>query len=67
MTRFVMGAELIAFSDMFGVAITLRKELKDLPHGGKVPMKLLTDSKTLFDVISKGLQMSEKRPMLDIS
>ena len=31
-----------------------------------VPMHLLTDSKSLFDIISKGSRTSEKRINLDI-
>lgn len=30
-------------------------------------MQLLTDSRTLFDVISKGTRTSEKRLMLDVA
>ena len=32
-----------------------------------IPVNLFTDSKTLFDIISKGTRISEKRLMLDIS
>lgn len=66
-TRSIMDAELIAFTDMFGVAFTLRKELEELQPGAQVTMKLLTDSKTLSDAISKGARMSVKRLMLDAS
>lgn len=66
-TRSVMGAELIAFSDMFDAAFTLREELRALHPGSSIPLTLYTDSKTLFDVISKGTRTSEKRLMLDIA
>ena len=33
----------------------------------KVPVKLLTDSKSLFEVVSKDSRTSEKRMMLDIA
>ncbi len=48
-----MAAEVIAFSDAFDVRYTLATELSNL-SGRKVPLFLLTDSKSLFDVISKG-------------
>ena len=65
-TRSVMAGEVIAFSDMFDVAATLSQEL-ELILGRKVPVQLFTDSKFLFDVISKGSRTSEKRTMLDIA
>ncbi len=61
-----MAAEVIAFSDAFDVGYTLATELSSL-LGRKVPLILLTDSKSLFDVISKGSRTSEKRMMLDIA
>lgn len=66
-TRSVMGAELIAFSDMFDGAFTLAAELRDILGKPDIPVNLFTDSKTLFDVISKGTRTSEKRLMLDIA
>ena len=56
----------IAFIDMFDVAITLSEEIKDL-YGKDTPLQLFTDSKPLFDVISKGSRTSENRLMLDIA
>lgn len=64
--RSAMAGEVIAFSDLFDVAATLSAELGDL-LGRKIPVQLLTDSKSLFDVISKGSRTSEKRTMLDIA
>lgn len=66
-TRSVMGAELISFSDMFDTAFTLSQELKQLLPGRNVPVNLFTDSKSLFDVISKGSRTSERRLMIDIA
>ena len=66
-TRSVMGAELIAFGDLFDHAFTLSAELRSIHPGAPVPVKLLTDNKSLFDVISKGSKTSEKRLMLDIA
>lgn len=66
-TRSVIGAELIAFSDMFDAAFSLAEELRTIHPKLGVPVKLYTDSKSLFDVISKGSKTAEKRLMLDIA
>ncbi len=65
-TRSVMVAEVIAFSDAFDVGYTLAAELSSLLEK-KVPLILLTDNKSLLDVISNGTCTSEKRMMLDIA
>ena len=65
-TRSVMAGKVIAFSDLFDVAATLSDELQAV-LGKKVPVQLFTDSKSLFDVISRGTRTSEKRMMLDIA
>ena len=65
-TRSAMAGAVIAFSDLFDVAATLADEAS-LLIGTKVPVQLLTDSKSLFDVISKGSRTSEERMMLDIA
>ena len=64
--RSAMAGEVIAFSDLFDRAATLAAEIGDI-LGRKIPVQLLTDSKSLFDVISKGSRTSEKRVMLDIA
>lgn len=64
-TRSVLEAELIVFSDMIDASFTLRNDLKHLYSNGTVPMQLLTDSKSLLDTISKGSRTSEKQLMLD--
>lgn len=64
--RSAMAGEVIAFSDLFDVAAALSSELK-LLLDREVPVHLFTDSKSLFDVISKGSRTSEKRTMLDIA
>lgn len=65
-TRSAMSGEVIAFSDLFDVAITFAQEI-GIMLSRKVPVQLLTDSKSLFDVVSKGSRTSEKRMMLDIA
>lgn len=50
-----MSCEVIAFSDLFDVAAVLAAEL-ETTIGLKVPVQLLRDIKSLFDVIAKGIQ-----------
>ena len=64
--RSAMAGEVIAFSDMFDVAATLAEELRTI-YNRTIPLQLLTDSKGLFDIVSKGSKTSEKRLMLDIA
>jgi len=63
--RSAMAGEVIAFSDMFDVAVTLAEEIRAI-YDRPIPLHLLTDSKA-FDIISKGSRTSEKRMMLDIA
>lgn len=65
--RSVKGAEMIVFCNMFDAALALRNELKFLHPGSEISLNLLTDSKTMFDVIFKGTRTCEKRLMLDIA
>ena len=64
-TRSVLSAEVIAFADLFDQAFTLRSQLEHAINRS-VPLHLMTDSKSLFDIISKGSRTSEKRVTLDI-
>ena len=61
-----MAGEVIAFRDLFDIAATLASELGEI-YGRRIPVQLLTDSKSLPDVISKGSRTSEKRTMVDIA
>ena len=65
-TRSSMAGEVIAFGDLIDVSTTLANEL-ELVFSRKIPVQLFTDSKSLFDVISRGSRTSEKRVMLDIA
>ena len=65
-TRSAMASEVIAFADMFDIAVALAADLTTM-LGLQIPVQLLTDSKCLFDVISKGIRTSEKRIMIDIT
>ncbi len=53
-----MGEEGIAFSVLFYRFSTLAAEVGEI-YGKKIPVQLFTDSKSLFDVISKGSRTSE--------
>ena len=64
--RSAMAAEVIAFSDLFDSAYTLKRELSILLNR-TISLELFTDSKSLFDAISKGSRTSEKRLMLDVA
>ena len=61
----MLSAEVVAFADLFDDAYALRSQVEQSLKCA-VPMHLLTDSKSLFDIISKGSRSSEKRIMLDI-
>lgn len=65
-TRSAMSGEIIALSDMFYFAIAISAELSTV-LGCQIPTQLLTDSNSLFDIISKGTRTSEKCSMLDIA
>ncbi len=57
---------MIVFSDMFDAAFTMAAELKKMIEK-HAPLRLLSDSESTFDVISKGSRTSEKRMMIDIA
>ncbi len=61
-----MAANFIALSYAFDVGYSLETELSNLLRR-KVPLILLAESKSLFDVTSKGTHTSEKSMMLDIA
>ena len=61
----MLSAEANAFADLFDDAYPIRSQLEHT-FSRVVPMHLFTDSKSLFEVISKGSRTIEKRIMLDI-
>jgi hypothetical protein len=65
-TRSILGGEVLAFADAFDYAYTLRHNLEHM-FGKSIPLSMLTDSKFLFDVISKSSSTLEGRLMIDIT
>ena len=65
-TRSVLAAEAIAFAEGFDQGYALKCNLKEL-LGTNVPLTLMTDSKTLFDVITKASYTREKRILIDLA
>ena len=66
-TRSVLAAELIAFSDLFDQSFTIASDLGKFVPSGQIPITLMTDSKSLFDILTKGSWTSEKCLMLDVA
>ena len=64
-TRFVLAAEVIAFSDLFDEAFVLKDSI-EMEIANNVQLHLLTDSKSLFDIIRKKSRTNENRLMQDV-
>ena len=58
--RSALSAEVVAFSDLFDADLTLKSQIEH-GLGCSVSVHLLTDSKSLFEIISKGSRTNEKR------
>lgn len=54
-----MSGEVIAFSDIFDIAIALSEDLKAMLNSD-IQFQLLDSSQSLFEFTSKGLRTSEK-------
>lgn len=61
-----MAGEVIVFADMSDNAVKISKQLSRFMNQ-LIALQLLTDSKSLFNVISKGSCTSKKRLVLDIA
>ena len=64
-TRSILSAEVVAFADLLEHTFAIRSQL-DKGTSRAVPMHLLNDSKSLFEIIGKGSRTSETRIMLDV-
>ena len=56
----------MAFAEAFDAAFILKTDLQEVLYQ-PVPLDMLTDSKSLFDVITKNSSTTEKRLMIDIA
>jgi hypothetical protein len=65
-TRFSMAGETLDFADTIDHAFILRHELSRLLHCN-LPIVLLTDSRALFDVLTRSWYTTERRLMFDIA
>ena len=64
--RSSMAAETFAFADAFDAAYAIKFDLEKLLNKS-IPLLMLTDSKALFDVITRSKYTTEKRLMIDIA
>lgn len=64
--RSVLGSEIYAFADGFDFAYSLRNDIQNVT-GKNLPLHMLTDSKCLFDVLTSGSSLREKRLLIDIA
>jgi len=63
--RSVLGAETYAFADAFDFAFCTKQDI-ELVMGRDIPLMMFTDSKSLFDIITKCSHTQEKRLMIDL-
>jgi hypothetical protein len=55
----------MAFADAFDMTMIIRHDLRNLVHRN-VPISILTDSLSLFDVISKSTITAKRRLLIDL-
>ena len=63
--RSCLGGETLALADAVDMAIAMRTDF-ELIVGKKFPISIYTDSRSLFDVITRNTTTTEKRLMVDI-
>ena len=64
--RSILGLDIVAISDMFYEAFAVRQKLQQI-RGLLAPLHLMTDSKCLYDVLSKNTRISKRRLMIDVA
>lgn len=64
--RSAMAGEVYAFTAALDEAFTIRYDLEQL-YGQLIPLALYTDSKQLFDVVTRASHPTEKRLMIDVA
>lgn len=64
--RSIMAGEVYAFADAFDTAFILKHDLERIYHQ-HLPLVMLTDSKQMFDVITRASHTTEKRLMIDVA
>eukprot|EP00171_Calliarthron_tuberculosum_P001031 IDg1031t1 len=64
-TRSVLASETMAFADAFDTAFILKHDLQRMINQS-IPIIMITDSLSLFDVITKVSITAEKRLMIDL-
>lgn len=66
MHHLVLGAEVYAFADAFDYSYTLKHDLEQILEQF-TPLRMFTDSTSLFGVISKSSATAKKRLLIDIT
>lgn len=56
----------MALADAFDTACVVQKDLQDI-YKVSIPIFMLTDSLSLFDVITRAFSMTERRLMIDLT
>jgi hypothetical protein len=65
-TRSCMASETLAFAQGFDTAFLIRHDLENL-LGKTIPLIMLTDSKALFDILTRNKSSTERRLMVDVA
>jgi len=64
--RSIMAGEVYAFADDFEAALILKLDLERI-YRQQLPLVMLTDSKQIFDVITRASHTTEKRLVIDVA